>query len=197
MTSEIKKRTIEMKKANVLQAAIQLFAEKNYDATTMAEIAKKANVSFGSVSIYYGNKEELFMACIEQPLENFLEDLMDFNISVKSYKEEIELMIHKHFKLFSTQKAYLQLLVQIIGQHEHFSEAFSLVNATTEKLYVKMSQLIKNGQDANQLKEGNANQIAIAYVSLLFGLRLSYADDPSIENWNQFVEIAIRLFGPK
>ena len=197
MADDIKKRTIEMKKESVLKAAIRQFAEKNYDATTMGEIAREANVSFGSVSTYFGNKEELFMACIVQPLEDFSKSLLDFNTSPISYREEIQTFILKHFELFSTQKVYLRLLVQVTGQYKRFSEAFKVVNAHTEKLNNKVSQLIVNGQQAKQLSEGNADKIAIAYVSLLFGLRLSYADYPSLENWNQFAEISMRLFGPK
>ncbi|MGB3261863.1 TetR/AcrR family transcriptional regulator [Paenisporosarcina sp.] len=197
MANDNKKRTIEMKKDSVLKAAIRLFAEKNYEATTMAEIAREANVSFGSVSIYFGNKEELFMACIVQPLEEFTKSLLDFDTSPKSYREEIQRFILKHFELFSTQKVYLRLLVQVTGQYERFSEAFKVVNEHNEKINNKVSQLIVNGQQANQLAKGDAEKIAIAYVSLLFGLRLSYADDPSLENWNQFAEIAMRLFGPK
>ncbi|MCZ8536865.1 TetR/AcrR family transcriptional regulator [Paenisporosarcina quisquiliarum] len=197
MANDNKKRTIEMKKDTVLKAAIRLFAEKNYEATTMAEIAREANVSFGSVSIYFGNKEELFMACVVLPLEEFTKSLLDFDPSPNSYREEIQTFILKHFELFSTQKEYLRLLVQVIGQYERFSEAFKVVNEHNEKLNNKVSQLIVNGQQANQLADGDAEKIAIAYVSLLFGLRLSYADDPSLENWNQFAEIAMRLFGPK
>lgn len=197
MNNETKKRTIEMKKDSVLKAAIRLFAEKGYDATTMAEIAKEANVGFGSVSIYFGNKEELFMACIEQPMEDFIKHLLQFDTQPASYREEIQTFIQKHFELFSTQKIYLRLIVQLIGQYERFSEAFKIVNGQTEKLNAKVAQLIVNGQQANQLAEGNAEKIAISYVSLLFGLRLSYADDPSAHNWHEFSEIAIRLFEPK
>lgn len=197
MNNETKKRTIEMKKDSVLKAAIRLFAEKGYDATTMAEIAKEANVGFGSVSIYFGNKEELFMACIEQPMEDFINHLLQFDTQPASYREEIQTFIQKHFELFSTQKVYLRLIVQLIGQYERFSEAFKIVNGQTEKLNAKVAQLIVNGQQANQLAEGNAEKIAISYVSLLFGLRLSYADDPAPHNWHEFSEIAIRLFGPK
>ncbi|QFF99274.1 TetR/AcrR family transcriptional regulator [Psychrobacillus glaciei] len=162
MANEIKKRTIEMKKESVLKAAIRLFAEKNYDATTMAEIAKEANVSFGSVSIYFGNKEELFKACIEQPLEEFSKILLHFDTTPVSYRDEIQTFILKHFEWFSTQNVYLRLLVQLTGQYERFSEAFKIVNEHTEKLNDKVSQLIVNGQQANQLAKGNAEKIAIS-----------------------------------
>ena len=47
------KRKIEEKKKDILEVAIKLFAEKGYEGTTMAEIAKLANVGFGTVATYY------------------------------------------------------------------------------------------------------------------------------------------------
>lgn len=197
MNRETQKRAIEIKKEKVLQSAINLFSEKGYDATTMGEIAKSANVSFGSVSTYYGNKEELFKECISKPAETLLEEMLMFNTEPNSFKDEITLMIKNHITLFSSQKNYLRLLVQVNGQYERFPKVFKLANIYTEKLIKKVEVLVHNGQAANQLIYGNAEKVATSYVSLLFGLRLSYADDPTIEDWLTFTEIALRLFGPK
>ncbi|OCA90468.1 hypothetical protein A8F94_00835 [Bacillus sp. FJAT-27225] len=197
MSSDDQKRTIELKKDTVLQSAIKLFSEKGYDATTIGEIAKASNVSFGSVSTYYGNKEELFIACISKPAETLLEEMLMFNTHPYSFKEELTQMIKKHIELFSIQKDYLRLLVQVNGHHERFPKAFEIANTYTEKLNKKIASFVRNGQSAEQLISGDAENIAIAYISLLFGLRLSYADDPTTEDWREFVEIALRLFGPK
>ena len=64
MVSEKQMISVQQKKERVLQSAILLFSKNNYDGTTMADIAKHAGVSFGSVSSYYGNKEELYNTCI-------------------------------------------------------------------------------------------------------------------------------------
>ena len=83
------------------------------------------------------------------------------------------------------------------SQYERFPKAFQSANDFTQKLIKKIEELISNGQEENQLDSGNAKKIAIVYVGLLFGLRLSYSDNPTLEDWNSFAELALRLFGPK
>lgn len=197
MSSENQSRSIEQKKEIVLQCAIKLFAEKGYDATTIGEIAKAANVSFGLVSTYYGNKEQLFTACISIPAETYLAEMLMFETEPLSFKDEITQMIKNHIQIISNRKDYLQLFVQVNSQYERFPKAFEVANIYTQRLTKNIGELIKNGQLKDQLIPGNAEKIAITYVSLLFGLRLSYSDDPTTEDWNEFVDIALRLFGPK
>lgn len=197
MSNEYKKRTIEQKKEKVLESAIKLFSEKGYDSTTIGEIAESSNVSFGLVSTYYKNKENLFTVCISKPAELYLEEMLKFNTISSSYKNEITQMIKNHTKVISNRKDYLRLLVQVNSQYERFPKAFQSANDFTQKLIKKIEELISNGQEENQLDSGNAKKIAIVYVGLLFGLRLSYSDNPTLEDWNSFAELALRLFGPK
>jgi len=42
----------------ILEAALALFAEKGYEATTMRDIAKEAGASLGLAYRYYASKEE-------------------------------------------------------------------------------------------------------------------------------------------
>jgi AcrR family transcriptional regulator len=43
----------------IVEAALALFRERGYDATTMREIAARAGVSTGNAYYYFGSKEEL------------------------------------------------------------------------------------------------------------------------------------------
>ena len=46
-------------RAAIVQAALALFRERGYDATTMRDIAARAGVSTGNAYYYFGSKEEL------------------------------------------------------------------------------------------------------------------------------------------
>ncbi len=52
----------EKRQAELLEAAIEVFAQRGYQATTMDEIAEQAGVSKGMLYIYFKNKEALFGA---------------------------------------------------------------------------------------------------------------------------------------
>lgn len=49
----------------ILAAAKKVFAKKGYHATTMADIAKAARLSYGSVYWYFDSKDALFHALME------------------------------------------------------------------------------------------------------------------------------------
>ena len=48
------------RKAQLLESATKVFAEKGYRDTTVADICKAANSNTASVNYYFGSKEELY-----------------------------------------------------------------------------------------------------------------------------------------
>jgi len=61
------------KREDILSAAILLFAERGYDATTVPKIADKAQVGAGTIYRYFENKEALVNALFQECIHKFLE----------------------------------------------------------------------------------------------------------------------------
>jgi len=55
----------EERRAEILAAAKKVFARKGYHATTVAEIAKRAKLSYGSIYWYFDSKDALFHELME------------------------------------------------------------------------------------------------------------------------------------
>lgn len=53
------------KKAQILQAALRLFAQQGYDATPTSQIAREAGVSEGGMFRHFPSKEALMLAVLE------------------------------------------------------------------------------------------------------------------------------------
>ena len=62
ITKPTKTQKGEQTRALILDAALQIFHERGYEATTMRAIAKKAGVSLGNAYYYFGSKEHLIQA---------------------------------------------------------------------------------------------------------------------------------------
>lgn len=84
----------EEAKQRIMEAALKIFAQRGYDATTMETIGKSLGVSEGAIYAYFDNKRELFKAILEwsrnrfermaslsyetkEPLEVFLKSVVD------------------------------------------------------------------------------------------------------------------------
>ena len=189
------KKTIEEKKKDILFVATKLFAEKGYEGTTMAEIAKLANVGFGTVATYYDNKETLLFKCVEEPMKDFLEEALRFNAQPKNYEEEIKNMTYHHIRLFHENRIYLLLLIHVTSQWEKYFKPYLIAHEAAKALANKIELLIQNGQNEGKIAEGDPNIISNGYISILLGLFLANTDRFSDSALKLYAENYTRLFG--
>ncbi len=61
-------------KKRIVNAAVQVFAEKGFHKAKMSDIAKKLGVSKGTIYQYFKSKEDLFKAVVQIPLEKVREE---------------------------------------------------------------------------------------------------------------------------
>ena len=55
----------EQRRVEILAAAKRVFARKGFQATTIADVAKAAKVSYGSIYWYFDSKDELFHSLMD------------------------------------------------------------------------------------------------------------------------------------
>lgn len=83
----------EVRKQEILDTAMQLFYEDGYEATSMADIAKKLNVVQGLCYRYFASKQELFDTAMQQYVVDcsapFIKNLHDHS---KTLRERLTVM---------------------------------------------------------------------------------------------------------
>lgn len=75
-----KKKDLEKRRGEIMDAALEVFTEKGYGAATMPEIARQAGVAAGTLYLYYPSKRKLFVEVVKNfigttPLFNMLSQM--------------------------------------------------------------------------------------------------------------------------
>ncbi len=65
----------DLRRAQLIAAAAQLFADADFDAVTVARVAECAGVAKGTAYLYFATKEALFLALVRAELAQWLQDL--------------------------------------------------------------------------------------------------------------------------
>jgi AcrR family transcriptional regulator len=73
MTPAARRVMVEERQAQILAAAIKVFAKKGFDRATIKDIAKEAGVAEGSIYNYFKNKADLLISIPRRRLEPTLE----------------------------------------------------------------------------------------------------------------------------
>lgn len=67
------RRRPEARPEELLAAALTVFGEQGFRATTLEEVARRAGVSKGTVYLYFASKDDLFRAMVEKYVITMLE----------------------------------------------------------------------------------------------------------------------------
>ena len=66
----------EQRRQRILQAAMALFVERGFDAATMAEIAKRADVAVGTLYKFFADKRDLYQTMVANTMRQFERELV-------------------------------------------------------------------------------------------------------------------------
>ncbi len=65
----------DLRRAHLVEAAAQLFADADFDGVTIANVAQAAGVAKGTAYIYFATKEALFLELVRAELTAWLDNL--------------------------------------------------------------------------------------------------------------------------
>lgn len=146
----------------IAQAAIKLFEQKGYHATSVQDIADEVGLQKGSLYHYISNKEELLMKITQQSISSFNQRLEKIIQTHSSAKEQLLLAITNHITYVAGNPEMTTVLLR---------EAFSLepshhevIKQETDRYLTLWTQIIDSGIERGEFKPGHTRLIALAIL---------------------------------
>jgi len=100
------------KSSHILKTAAGLFANKGYHRTTVDEIAGALGVAKGTIYYHFNNKEELYLAIIQEGV-NLLEERMRQDLpGAKTPAEKLKIIIGNMLSFIEDEKDLVFLFIK-------------------------------------------------------------------------------------
>lgn len=97
--SEHGRKTQEEKYQRILDAALEVFADKGFHEAKVTEIARVAGVADGTIYLYFKNKDDLVVSLIETKL-TFINELMKKSLSdIADARDRVHHMVRFHMRI--------------------------------------------------------------------------------------------------
>ncbi|QIW19792.1 TetR/AcrR family transcriptional regulator [Bacillus thuringiensis] len=189
-------RLREFDEEKALDAAMQLFWEKGYAATSLSELTAKMEIQKPSLYSAFGDKESLFEAALRR-----YTNLHAANIRTKLQKEQsvkgairtfFENMVEEEYKkTFSKGCFCINTMVELAPHNEKFEV---LTREHQMYLAVIFQELITKGIQSGELQSDlNAKALAQTLVTSLIGLTVLMKSRPERSVIDNSVSIIVSL----
>ena len=163
--------------STILSVSLELFVTNGYAATSVRDIAKRANVSPGLMFHYFRSKDELLQAHVKRMSEGMRGVIQEMVSSVNpqatfrsiASRTLESLKDHDLRNLFLLANQVLSLKSMPAAARRSVSRS-TTIDATSE--------LISQGQKKGQIRKGDPRALAIAFWGVIQGIAEIIGWDP-------------------
>lgn len=165
----MKSATIQRRRREIFDAAIEVFSKKGFDKATLDEIAEHLKISKPAIYLYFKNKETLFfsmfqdkISIIQSNINNILSKKMDSILRLKEF-------ISFELNFFTQNKPFFNLIHNSMGQidfHAKSKISDEFINSY-KNLIKRIVQFIKQCMKEGYLKQQNEYFLAFSLLGLI------------------------------
>lgn len=163
------KRQPDERPAQIIEAALDVFAQRGYKAATMQEIAEAAGITKGTIYLYFRNKLELFIATIREQFDDLARLLPEIRYEPGQDPETLTRTVGRAFLDVLMTPKMTKVLPLVIGEYQHipalrelyFAELFS-------RMDVPVTSLIEMGKSLGIVREVNPAVAARCLLGAFF-----------------------------
>jgi AcrR family transcriptional regulator len=121
------------KQSRIFEAAIELFAEKGYSASSTSEIAQRAGVAEGTIFRHYKTKKDLLLSIVAPGMVRLITPfvLREFRDVFKTDYDNVEqflrAMIENRIAFVEKNRSLFKILLQELPFHPELQEQFQRI----------------------------------------------------------------------
>jgi len=168
----------EERKSQILDAAMETFAEKGFHKTRMSDIAETSGLSKGSLYWYFDSKDAIILNLLERVFEPELRELTALLSDHRSTEERLLIYANR------AGEDILKMLKWMPLVYDFIALAFrqEIIKTTIQNYYKKnidlLVTIIQQGIDAGEFKTDSAQDAAIALSAIVEGTVMLWFYDP-------------------
>lgn len=166
----------EQTRRHIFECALELFRENGFDATTMQEVAARADVVKSAAYYYFPGKEAIIQAYYEA-VQSEQERICDEAFAQsKDLKTRLTTAMHTKFDLAKDDRNLLGVVFRYTGEPEH---PLSCLGRGTAEIRWRSMQIFRQAIAGERLPKDLEQLLPVALWALQMGLLVMFLYDNS------------------
>lgn len=148
----MKRKRSEERKNQILEAAIEVFAEKGFYETRISDIAQKAGVAYGLVYHYFKNKEEILRTIFLERWSVVLKTIEEvLNESDRPAQERLSSILGFIFTVYQRDPDLAEVVVLEVLHGEAFLKEEVLRGF--QRAFAGICEIVRQGQERGEFRK--------------------------------------------
>ncbi|MBO8157585.1 MAG: TetR/AcrR family transcriptional regulator [Bacillaceae bacterium] len=166
----------EKKRNQILDSAMDCFAEKGYKNTTMDDIVKQSGMSKGALYNYFKSKEDIYLSLLERNTDRTFEYFQKGFTEAETATEKLRRLLSLYYQMDHTdqdwlgrQRVYLEFWIDA-SMNDELRQSMMI---HSEKFIHFLKEIVEEGKEKGEFrKDIDSQMISEAFWAMNDGVRL-------------------------
>jgi AcrR family transcriptional regulator len=198
----LRQRNRLQKRSRIRQAVRELFSSQGFEATTLRQIADRAQVGLGTLFNYARDKRDLTFLLFNEDLARLADEAITESGRETRVLEQVMAVWEPHYRFFAQDPVLCRILLRDMYFYEEGTEARRF-HGTTTRLRSHLLQLVESGQRDGQLAAAASATDIAALLFSVFESSVRYwmheetpAADEGLATLRRRLEMLLQAFVP-
>ncbi len=196
MQSELsrKEREKQLRRKEILAAAVEVFADKGFEHATLDEIAEAAEFGKGTIYNYFSSKEELFLTLLEEGQAALKEMLRERIEKCHNPLEKITAYVEVSFDFLQKREKHFRIIaLEMHHPSSILGELHQRMRGRVEQETIFLAGLLEEAMQAGVVIPTQPRRLARALQALIHSQVCCMMEDPE-HPFEGAAELVNRIF---
>lgn len=151
----------EVRKQQILDAAIESFCRKGYHGSSINDIVEASGTSKGNVYWYFASKDEIFLAVVEMWADRALRDLArDLQEKGAGFESLADKVVSRLLRYLNEERAFLLAWTEFATAASRDDEVRQRMISISKKFRKELSKFLSASMDSGEIKKVDVNVLS-------------------------------------
>ncbi len=177
----------------ITEAATKVFAEQGFDKARMDDIASEANLSKGTLYLYFKSKDAIITHLLDRLFEREFADLRTLATTDRPASEKVILFTDAIIADLQNWTRLIPIMYEFLGRLFRQSVVQQAFKKYMRYYLDMITPIIQEGIDAGEFHATDANAVSIALGALFEGTILLWVYDKESVDLQKHIRAGVEL----
>ncbi|MBN1267287.1 MAG: TetR/AcrR family transcriptional regulator [Anaerolineales bacterium] len=173
-----KRDVSEERRAQILEAAAEVFTRAGFAGARMDDIAEQASLSKGSLYWYFDSKEDIIMGILDAMVSGEFSVLQELNTQPLSAEEKLVCIMKYAVDDLVSMEPMLPIMFEYWGLIQRQKKIRDRLGSYYKEMFAVMAPIIKQGVDSGEFRPVDVDEVVIAMGAVFEGMIVLWAAVP-------------------
>ena len=184
----------EERRAQILDAALEVFARQGFHEARMDDIAQASGLSKGALYLYYKSKDAIISALMGSVFNLAMRGALAVERADGSTRERLLDITERFAREIDRFSRALPVMLEFYAIAARDRTVRAVMGGLFDEYRASVTRLIEQGIERGELKSGDRHDLAVGLIAIWEGMALLWAMSPERIHWREQATLAVTVF---